>query len=85
MIALRPDLVIWQVGTNDALTDVSGDALRRQVLDGVARVRRAGAEVVLMDPQPLPDAERERAVKAIELVLERTAREAGVPLLPRHA
>lgn len=80
----RPDLVIWQVGTNDALTGVAATTLRSQLLDGIARVRDVGADLVLMDPQPLPQAQREAAVEAVQAVLASTARAAKVPLLPRH-
>ena len=84
VLAAHPDLVIWQVGTNDAFTGVAAATLRSQLLDGIARVREAGADLVLMDPQPLPQAQRETAVEAVQVVLAATAREADVPLLPRH-
>ena len=84
VLAAQPDLVIWQVGTNDALTGVAATTLRSQLLDGIARVRDVGADLVLMDPQPLPQAQREAAVEAVQAVLASTARAAKVPLLPRH-
>ena len=85
VLAFEPALVIWQVGTNDALTGVPDLALRRQLLEGIARARASGAEIVLMDPQPVPDPERARAIDRVEAVLVATAREARVPLLSRHA
>lgn len=54
--ASRPDLVIWQLGTNDVLrdrpmADVFADFRRGQdVLDA------AGVDVLLIDPQRLPEA-----------------------------
>ena len=68
VLARQPDLVIWQVGTNDALqkknlTDVYG-----ALLGGIARMKQAGAEVVLMDAQffpERPDTDMLRASRAI--------------------
>jgi acyl-CoA thioesterase I len=84
LLAARPDLVIWQVGTNNALTGMPPKWLRSQLLDGIARVRVGGADIVLMDPQPLPQSERETRVEEVRAVLAATARAAQVPLLPRH-
>lgn len=84
VLPLRSDLVIWQVGTNDALIGVPSPTLRRQVLEGVARLRGSGAEVVLMDPQPLPQADREREVQRVRDVLADISHTTGIPLLPRH-
>lgn len=84
VIALDPDLVIWQVGTNDALEGVPAAVLRDQVLAGIAQVRAAGAEIVLMDPQPLRWAEKDRVIQSVQPALAEAARRAGVPLLPRH-
>jgi lysophospholipase L1-like esterase len=54
VIAEKPDLVIWQLGTNAVLRrdDISGDGelIRR----GVARLTAAGIDVVLMDLQYAP-------------------------------
>jgi lysophospholipase L1-like esterase len=54
VFAERPDLVIWQLGTNAVLRrdDVSGDGelIRR----GVEQLTAAGADVVLMDMQYAP-------------------------------
>lgn len=51
----RPDLVIWQVGTNDVLrarpwNDVMGDIARGQAILDAANV-----DVLLIDPQRLPE------------------------------
>ena len=84
VLALQPDLVIWQVGTNDALLAVPPLTVRRELLEGIERVRATGADIVLLDPQPLPQADRERAVERVRAVLVEVAQTAGVPLLSRH-
>jgi hypothetical protein len=48
---LRPQLVIWQVGTIEAARGVPRDEFAEALRNGLAAARAAGAEVVLMDPQ----------------------------------
>src|SRR5262245_33287673 len=50
----KPDLVIWQVGTNDALTGVAAADFRNLVESGVASATRLGAELILLDQQFYP-------------------------------
>jgi lysophospholipase L1-like esterase len=54
VIAERPDLVLWQVGTNAVLRnfDVAGEA--PLIRAGVDRLKASGADVVLMDSQYAP-------------------------------
>ena len=54
VVAARPDLVIWQFGTNAVLRrdDLSGDG--ELVRRGVAELKAAGIDVVLMDLQYAP-------------------------------
>jgi acyl-CoA thioesterase I len=53
-IALRPQLVIWQVGANGALRRNDPVAFRRLVTEGVRRLQAQGIDVVLMDNQRAP-------------------------------
>jgi lysophospholipase L1-like esterase len=50
----RPDLVIWQTGTNDAIEQVPLDRFRRDLMRGLTELKAAGAEVILMSPQYAP-------------------------------
>jgi lysophospholipase L1-like esterase len=54
VIDMKPDLVIWQVGTNAVLRNLDPDATAQMVQDGVARIQAAGADVVLVDLQYSP-------------------------------
>lgn len=54
VIAEHPDLVIWQTGSNDPLRGVSLDHFRDETLAAVRRIRAAGIDVVLMEPQWCP-------------------------------
>lgn len=54
MAGQRPDLVIWQTGTVDALRSVDPDEFRVAVDDGVAALQAAGSDVILMNLQYSP-------------------------------
>ncbi|MCE4226551.1 SGNH/GDSL hydrolase family protein [Methylobacterium sp. C25] len=54
VIREHPDLVIWQTGSNDALRGISLDHFREETESAVRRIREAGIDVVLMEPQWCP-------------------------------
>lgn len=64
VIAEKPDLVLWQLGSNAVLRDRDVDDMLPVVRQGLARMRDAGIDVVMIDPQyaprliAKPDAER---------------------------
>ena len=81
----KPDLVLWQVGTNDAITaGNSEDRFRSYVEAGVRATVRHDADIVLIDPQYFPkikDVPRyERYVDIVRAVAEAN----GVGLFPRY-
>jgi lysophospholipase L1-like esterase len=54
VIDARPDLVIWQVGTNAVLHNLDPAETAKLVEEGIARIQAAGADLVLVDPQYSP-------------------------------
>ncbi len=54
VLAIRPSLVIWQVGANGALRDVDPTVYKTLLSSGIKRLQQAGADVVLMDNQRSP-------------------------------
>jgi hypothetical protein len=54
VIAERPDLVLWQVGTNAVLRDKDIEPRIAQLHEGLVRLKATGADVVLIDPQFAP-------------------------------
>jgi len=54
VIAEKPNLVLWQLGTNSLLRDRSVPAHAVLLREGLARIKAAGAEVILIDPQYAP-------------------------------
>ena len=54
VIAEKPDLVLWQLGTNSVLHDKAVPPHARYLHEGLQRLKSAGADVVLIDPQYAP-------------------------------
>src|SRR5262249_37017325 len=81
----KPDLVVWQVGTNDALRHVSVDKFKSCLKRTLAWLAEKKIDVVLLDPQYgdalTKDGYYERVVAATAGV----AREARVLLVDRFA
>jgi len=84
VIDAKPDLVIWQVGTNAVLRNLDPADTAKMVEDGVARIQAAGADLVLVDPQysPRVTEHAESASKMVRL-LGRVAHLRHVGIFPR--
>lgn len=86
VIAERPDLVIWQAGANAALRGMDPARFRDRLLDGLARLRRAGIDVVLMDNQRAPRIAARPGHRTYDAILaEAAATVPGVGLFSRGA
>ena len=53
-IAVKPSIVIWQVGANGAMRNSDPAVFRKLVSAGIGRMQAAGIDVVLMDNQRAP-------------------------------
>ena len=54
VIAEKPDLVLWQVGTNSVLRGKAVPPHASLLHEGLTRLKATGADVVLIDPQYAP-------------------------------
>ena len=54
VLAYRPQLVIWQTGSNQALRSGDIEGYADTIREGISRLKAAGINVVLMDPQFAP-------------------------------
>lgn len=83
--AEKPDLVLWQVGTNAVLHDKPATITCSAVREGLTRIKALGADVILIDsqfaPQVLAKSETEHMVRLLAV----TAKETNVGLFPRFA
>ena len=80
----KPDLVIWQVGTNAVLRDLDPSETAKMVEDGVARIQSADADVVLVDPQYSPRVyERAESASRMVRLLRKVAQLRHIGIFPR--
>ena len=84
VIDMKPDMVIWQVGTNAVLRNLDPAETAKLVEDGIARIQAAGADLVLVDPQYSPRV-TERAESAGQMVrlLHKVANLRHIGIFPR--
>jgi len=54
VLALKPNLVIWQTGTNDAIRGVNPERFRTLLDLGVRQIKSRGIDLILMTPQYAP-------------------------------
>jgi lysophospholipase L1-like esterase len=85
VIAAKPDLVLWQIGTNSVLHDhpFTGNAV--MLTDGLSRLKAIGTELVLINPQYAPKVLAKPAVDNMDRLIAATAKQAGVELFDRFA
>jgi lysophospholipase L1-like esterase len=84
VIEMKPDLVIWQVGTNAVLRNLDPDSVTQLVQDGVSRIQATGADVVLIDPQYSPRVtEHQEAASKMVRLLGRVAQLRHIGVFPR--
>jgi lysophospholipase L1-like esterase len=80
----KPDLVIWQVGTNAVLRNLDPAETAKMVEEGVARIQVAGADLVLVDPQYSPRVtEHGESANRMVKLLGRVAELRHVGIFPR--
>jgi acyl-CoA thioesterase I len=85
VLAVRPQLVIWQVGANGALRNADPSVFRAMVTTGVRRMQAAGADVILMDNQQSPALLAKTAEPVFDRALAQVADETGASLFSRRA
>ena len=85
VLAEKPDLVIWQLGTNSVLHDGNpADEIDVARL-GIERIKAAGADVMLMDLQYAPAVLQHAGYREMQHVLSAVADSEDVPMIRRFA
>jgi lysophospholipase L1-like esterase len=84
VIDMKPDLVIWQVGTNAVLRNLDPAETAKAIEEGIALIQSAGSDIVLVDPQysPRVNEKAEGAGRMIKL-LGRVAELRKIGVFPR--
>ncbi len=82
VVAAKPDLVLWQLGTNSVIRDHMLTDHGAAIRDGLNKIRATGADVVLIDPQFAPKViAKPEAAHMVELIAT-TAKQEDVDLFP---
>jgi acyl-CoA thioesterase I len=83
VLANHPDLVIWQVGTNAVIRNADPTAIGEAVADGVRKIEKAGADVIIMNPQYAPAMLKHPRYRDILHEIDAVAYEGDVPVFQR--
>jgi|SRR5580704_226846 acyl-CoA thioesterase-1 len=81
----KPDVVLWQLGTNSVLRDRPLAHYEDVIRQGLARMKAAGADVVLIDPQFAPKVIAKPDAEDMVSLIAAAATKRGVDLFPRFA
>jgi lysophospholipase L1-like esterase len=97
VLALKPDLVIWQLGANDVLAraapsqeglaqgGLAQEGLAERVAAGIRAIKATGADVILMDLQNAPMVTRTPSHRPMLQMIETAARTSGAGYFRRFA
>lgn len=80
-----PDVVLWQLGTNDALRGVTAAAFAGILRDGADFVLERGRDLVLINPQYFPSIPNQDLYQTFVQSIERVAAERRIPMMRRYA
>lgn len=84
VLETRPDLVIWQLGTNTLLRDGNIPATAGLLQAGISRIRKSGADVLLIDPQFAPRVNAKPGAGEMVGLIAYVAKQAHAPLFRRY-
>jgi hypothetical protein len=81
----KPNLVIWQTGTIDAIRRVDPDTFKSALEDGIVRLHKGGADVILMNMQYSPRTETMISVSPYADVMRVVGQHYELPVFDRLA
>lgn len=82
-LAEKPDLVLWQLGTNAVLRNHPLADNGASIRDGVNQIKRAGADLILIDPQFAPKVINKPDANNMVKLISATAKAENVDLFQR--
>jgi lysophospholipase L1-like esterase len=85
VFAENPDVVVWQVGSNSVLRDLSLIEASQRLRDGLKRLRAADFDVILMNPQYAPKVINKHDADGMVDLIDFAAKQANVNLFQRFA
>ena len=85
LVERKPDLVIWQTGTVDAIRSVDPDEFRATLDEGIATVKKAGSDLMLVNLQYSPRTDTVMTVTPYIDTMRVVAQQMDVPLFDRFS
>jgi acyl-CoA thioesterase-1 len=85
VLAEKPDLVLWQVGTNSLLRERKLEVIGDAIHEGVMRLKASAADVVLIDPQFAPQVLAMPGIGDVNSLIATLAKRDNVNLFHRFA
>lgn len=85
VLPYRPQLVIWQIGTNQVLVSEDVQGYEKTVHEGIARLKATHMDIILMDPQYAPRVLGRPQHQAIVDTVGRVANDLKVAVFQRFA
>lgn len=85
VLPYRPQLVIWQTGSNHVLEREDMQSYEKTIRQGIARLKAAHTDVILMDPQYAPRVLRRPLHRAVVDTLAWVANDLKVAVFRRFA
>ena len=79
----KPDLVVWQLGSNDAVWRGIAGNVKEMITNAVKRLKAANTDIVLVDLQYAPLVLASDRHIRMEKIIAEVAREQNVGLFPR--
>jgi acyl-CoA thioesterase-1 len=84
VLRYKPDLVVWQLGTNDVVWRGIASDSKESLREGVDRLKKSDADVILMDLQDSSFVRARPSRAAMEKLIADVARDEVVGLFPRY-
>jgi lysophospholipase L1-like esterase len=85
VIGEKPDVVVWQVGSNSVLRDQPLAPAGALIRDGLRRLKAAGPDVILMNPQYAPKVIAKHDAELMVDLISLAAKDTNVDLFQRFA
>ena len=83
--AAKPDLVLWQVGTPDALNHADPELLGRKLVQAAEWLRGQSIELILIDPPFVPNVGHEKLYARVVGKIDQITTDWSINLVRRYA
>lgn len=83
VVGVKPDLVLWQLGTNSIIRDHKSNEHGATIREGLRKIRSVNADVVLIDPQFVPRVIAKPQAEGMVEMLSMAAKQHDIDLFRR--